>query len=140
MMLSVVTSQVIPGNSGIVLMARIVGLSGEPITQSSLSGVQATVTDLTLEGQVVGSGAIGVVPMTVVGTIFNSLQLGGLWTKDSPLAPGVDGLTGYNFLAVIPGSNFANSGDQFQVDVRLTPVTGQSFAVPFQVQTGKVYG
>jgi hypothetical protein len=139
--LSVVTTQVVPGNSGVTLLARIQNYQGVLITQASLSAIALTVTDLTLEGNVAGSGFISSTTLTISQVIFDSLQQNsGIWTKDSALFPGSDGRWGYNFAFTVPVTALANPGDRMQVDVAFTPVTGPPFRIPYIWNSLKVYG
>ena len=151
-MLTVVTTQTVPGHSGVTLLARIVGNAWVPITRATLSAIAVTVTDLTLEAALLGSGFVATLAPTVASTVFDGLQTGPPWTKDSQQNPGPDGLFGYNFLYTVPAANFVNAtytvlsgtgvttGDRYRCDVRFTPVAGESFAVAFEFQTLKMYG
>ena len=65
--------------------------------------------------------------MPVNGTIFDSLQDGGLWNEDD---------VGYNFKHVLDVSTnqaFASAGKHYQIRFLLTPVTGQEIIVRFRV-------
>lgn len=112
-------------NSGVTLLARILGNAGTPVTQLSLSSIAYTVTDLTTN-TAIGSGTL-----TVSQVIFDTLQTDAVWTKDA---------VGYNFKAQLASTLFANGGDTYQVDVAFTPVSGQPFRQSWQFLVQKVYG
>jgi hypothetical protein len=140
MSFGVITTQAVPAKSGVTLLGRIVGNAGVPITQASLtSPLTIVVTDLTKEAALAGSGAVNTLTPAVSGVVFDSLQTGPLWTKDSAAAPGPDGLFGYNFAYLVPAANFNTPGDKYQLDVKFIPVVGEQFVVSFTVPTLKVY-
>ena len=113
-------------NSGVTLLARLLGNGGTPVTQASLASIAYTVTDLN-QGTVIVTGSA----LTISQVIFDTLQLAPVWTKDA---------VGYNFLAALPGSLFTNGGDTYQVDVVFTPVTGNPFRQSWQLVLQTVYG
>lgn len=128
-----------PGGSGVAVLARVNGNDGQPITQATISTIGWTLTDLTA-GSIVATGT-----WTVSSTIFQALQQQSQdprWTLDTPAQPGPDGLSGYNLLGVIPAANFplgtpaplglgwpAPVPHTFQIDVVLTPTSGQPFRI-----------
>lgn len=132
--------------SGVTLLARILGNAGQPVTQASLSAIAYTVTDLTA-GSNAGSGTF-----TIADAVFDSLQTDPRWQEDSAASPGPDGLTGYNFLATLPGSLFpliipaaptpyapAPAPHSYQADVAFTPTSGEAFRVVWQFPVLPVY-
>ncbi|HLN30481.1 MAG TPA: hypothetical protein VK395_22245 [Gemmataceae bacterium] len=133
-----VTTQAVAGHSGIVLMARLVGQGGLPVTQATINSVEVQVTDLTLvqNGQ---AGSVNTYTPAVASVIFNALQQTPPWSQDNQYQPGTDGLWGYNFLYVVPAVNFENSGDTFQIDVAFVPAAGEQFEVSFLVPTVKTF-
>lgn len=152
----ILSGQVYAQASGITLLARILGLAGNPITQATLTSIAYTVTNLTL-GQNVGSGTF-----TISTTVFDALQTNDpRWRFDDPYNPGPDGLWGFNFAAVLPATLFpittiTTSPDlgvpgptlpgqpptpqRMQCDVAFTPVTGQPFRQIFLWSVLDVYG
>ena len=128
-----------PGGSGIAVLARVEGNDGQLITQATISSVAWTLTDLTT-GAIVSTGT-----WTVSTTVFQALQQQSAdprWTLDTPTHPGPDGLSGYNLLGIVPASAFQlgtpavtppgyppQAPHQYQVDVLLTPASGQPFRV-----------
>lgn len=132
--------------SGVTLLARVRGAAGSLITQSSISTITYSVSNLTA-GTTSGSTSL-----TVSAVVFNDLQQDDpRWTKDSASDPGIDGSYGYNFAATIPATAFAVSvldsdasdpvPDQvrYQVDVVFTPTSGQPFRLVFKVNPVAVY-
>lgn len=131
---------VVVGQSGVTLMARILGNSGTPITQSDISTIAYTIRNLTL-----GTTPVTSTSLTVSSVVFNALQQSDQrWTADSQYAPGTDRRWGYNFLATLPAASFADlfavdSASPFdvtpykvQVSVVFTPASGQPFRQVFQ--------
>ncbi len=145
---SVITGKAIPGQSGVTLIARILGNMGTPITMASLASIAYTVTDTTA-GVNLGSGFF-----TVGGSVFDALVNGDpRWTQDSPQSPGPDGLSGYNFQATLPATLFpirtpsppdllagAPPGHNYQCDTAFTPVVGLPFRVSWRWPEEVVYG
>lgn len=136
--------------TGAALMARLRGNAGALITKTSLSTITYVATNLTL-----GTSAAAVA-LTIGSVVFDALQQSDpRWTVDSVDRPGSDGSYGYNFLAVIPASTFPlgvfatplpgmpiapPAPAKFQVDVVMTPTTGEPFRMPFQFPVLPVYG
>jgi hypothetical protein len=139
-----IVTGVVVANSGVSLLARILGNGGRPITQASLASVAIQVTDT-----VTGTGVL--LSESVAATVFDSLvQNDPRWTKDTAAYPGPDGAWGYNFLATIPAANSfggtsldgtgATVMNRMQADCIVTPVSGQPFRVVFQWEPIRVYG
>ena len=126
--------------SDLLLLARILGTNGLPITPASIASIAWTLTDLTA-GTAAGSGSFA-----VAGTVQNDLVTNDpRWSWDSPDAPGADGLAGYNFLATLPAANVPVSApgataDRYQLDVHLTDTSGGNFRVSWQFTPVTVFG
>ena len=140
MTIPLILTQAIPDQTGVRLMARVRDGLGVLITQASLSSITAVVTDLTLEKAQAGSGFVSSTTLTIANVVFNQLQTDLTWQKDSaanpsPPPPFGDGLYGFNFAWVVPAINFATSGHRFRVDVKMVPVSGEQFVVPFEIPT-----
>lgn len=145
---SVITGKAIPGASGVTLLARIRGAVGLLITQASLASIAWTVTDATL-GTVLGTGT-----SPVASSVYDSLQISDpRWTQDTPLLPGPDGASGFNFQATLAASLFPvripaapdllagpTPGAGRQCDVVFTPVSGQPWRVVFRWLEVVVFG
>lgn len=122
--LYLITAQAVPGKSGVILMARIVGYMGELAVQSSFSLITYAVEDLT-NAALLGSGTL-----VIANVVYNALQQGNLlWTKDDAFNLGRDGRWGYNFATILPATLFTgpNSGDRNRADVQFTPVLNPAF-------------
>lgn len=129
--------------SGATCIARVRGQTGQLITQASLSAIVYAVRDLTAGSTIVSAQAL-----TISTVVFDSLvQNDPRWDKDSAARPGKDGAYGYNFLAVIPATNFtavdvgAGTGvlspyavtpHRYQIAIKFTPISGQVFIQPFE--------
>ena len=109
----------------ITLMARVTDGDGVNITQSAISTITYTITNL-------ATGTVGSpVSLTVSSVVFDSLQetaLGGnRWTEDA---------TGYNFKHAIAGTNFAAPSTTYRVEHLFTPASGNAFfAGVFEITT-----
>lgn len=136
---------VVVTKSGVSLMARCVGATGSPITQATLSSIGVTVSDIT------NVANLGTFTPSISASVFNSLQQSDpRWTLDSAIAPGPDGLWGYNWLYTIPATTFplttltaANiTADplNYQADVVWTPVSGEQFRAVFRWQVIPAFG
>lgn len=135
MAFGVITGTVV-AKSGVTLMARVLGNNGRPITRASLSAITYHVYNVTdAEDVSSGSGSL-----TIADVVFDDLQQNDpRWTKDAADLPGSDGRWGYNFLATLPASLFTAGGDRIQVDIKITPVSGEPFVQPFQFTPRTVY-
>jgi hypothetical protein len=108
-------------NSAATLLRRIEGSDGEPITRASISSISYEVW------RTLGGPAVEVVNETALDknvVIFDTLQLDARWTVDA---------VGYNFRFELPGTALPVAADNTQIDVKITPVTGNPFLVPFQI-------
>ena len=99
-------------DAGVILLARVVGNDGTPITQASLTAITYSVYDIT------NSVSLGTGTFTISSVVYDTLQTGELWDVDS---------TGYNFKAAIPASVMTPGGSRCQIDVKFDPVTGENF-------------
>lgn len=133
-----VITGVVVSHSGVVLMARVLGNLGQPITQASISSIAYGVWDLNA-GVVLGTGTF-----SVVNSVYNSLiQNDPRWTRDSAAFPNpVDGAWGYNWIGTLPAATFPAAviqpaarpypvpqpkPNRIHVEVAFTPVTGEIF-------------
>lgn len=121
------TAGVLTGNvrarSGCALFARIRGNDGLLLNRASVASITYTVTDVAA-GTTVGSGIIN-----VAAAVFDNLQQSDpRWTRDSADYPGPDGAWGFNFAFTLPGAMLP-SAVRYQVDVVVTPVSGEPFRV-----------
>jgi len=135
-MLGTITAAAVPANAGVLLMARIRSIAGVLLTQGSVSSASYSVYDVDAGTTLVSSTAL-----TVSSVVYNGLQYNATWRHDSPTSPGDDGAYGYNFAMTLPASAIpvASSGHKIQVDVVITPTSGQQLRIPFVLQTVKVY-
>lgn len=126
------------GRGTVVLMARILGSLGVPITAATVTSIAYQVTDLTA-GTILTSGAL-----TPASVVFNALvQNDPRWTRDNLYNPGPDGNWGFNFLAAltVPAITADNvltpNIDQqvmhlVQADVGLTMADGSLIVVAYR--------
>jgi hypothetical protein len=120
--------------SGTVLLARIVDASGAPIVNAGVSGISYLAHDC--DAGTSGSNT----PVTVGQVLFDTLRTDYGWNQDS---------TGYNLRIIVPASAFSwipeidPIGDptnrRFQIDVKITPTSGEPFVVVFGVWVNPVW-
>ncbi len=135
--MTIVTGGLLPGKTGVILLARIVGTSGVPITQATISSIAYVVQNVTQATVAQASTA-----MTVSSVIFDNLvTTDDAWKVDSPTSPGPDLLSGYNFKFTVPASVLSPTADldEYRVDVTFVPATGQNFVQPFSFSLLKTY-
>ena len=111
-------SETVLENSPFFVMMRIRGISGTPLNQVSVSSIVAKVYEI--------SGATPTVPtqtntLTVAAVVFDDYQTDSRWTKDA---------TGYNFGHAVPAAWVINGGARYDVEYRVTPLTGDPFYLP----------
>lgn len=107
-------------DSGSTLLARVYGTAGTYLTQAATSSITCAVNDITT-----GSPVSVITPSIVVSSvIFDTLQTGGMWTRDS---------TGYNFRHAMPATAFPDAGHVYEVIYTVTPTSGAVFPIRFQV-------
>lgn len=134
MSVGVITS-VVTANAGIVLMARVLGVAGQPVTPGSIATIAWQATDL-LAGTIAGSGTF-----TVASSIFANLVTNDpRWTADA---------IGYNFLGLIPAGTLpaASPGGAlqqatprpYQIDVKFTGADGSIGYAVYQCMALPVY-
>ncbi len=117
-------------NDSVILMARVVGDDGLPITKATISSIEYTVYLLNEANPdtltpVTGHTSVAV---TVGDTLYDVLQIDELWDADTE---------GYNFKHVLDVSSnqaFVTAGVYYQVRFTLTPASGQDIIIRFKVK------
>jgi len=117
-------------NGSAVFLARVVGGDGTPVTQLDISSAKYSVYLLDEDDPDCAAAVVGHqdVALAVSEVIYDTLQTGGLWDKDS---------VGYNFRHVLDlsqGQAFATAGRVYRAVYELTPVSGQVILVRFKVR------
>lgn len=100
-------------DSDLVIMARVVAVSGDPVNQATLDSIFISVWN-----RVTGQPAGVEEELDISEVIFNTLQNDNRWTVDS---------VGYNFRCLVPGERFATGGVTYRVEIMGVPVTGAIF-------------
>jgi hypothetical protein len=113
------SQKIIPMNDDLPIFARIVDQTGNPI--SYIASVGIVVYDLENNATTYTGGGSG-------GSYVSSLSTTN-WTTDA---------TGYNFLAIVPGSAFSVAST-YQVEVTLIPSLGDPLTFTAEVHTLPVY-
>lgn len=116
---SILADSILAGSGG-VFLARIRNSSGSYLTQATTTSIACTVYDIT-SGTAVSSSTPTV---TVATCVFDTIQTGSQWTKDS---------TGYNFRHAMPAATFATAGKLYQVSYVVTPSSGEAFEFRYVV-------
>lgn len=101
-------------DSGCSIMARVRLPSAAYITQAATTSVSRTVKPLHKPGAASSSS------LTVSNVVFDTLQTGNFWTKDT---------TGYNFRDDISASVFVDKNGKYAVTYLFTPASGAAFKV-----------
>jgi hypothetical protein len=102
-------------HSPATVLARVYGLAGTAITQASLSAIACSVYDL---DSATPNTAVATPTVTIVSSVFDTLQTGGAWDKDS---------TGYNFSHTIGKAVFTSGGHRYKAEYKFTPTSGDSW-------------
>ena len=102
-------------DGGFSLLARILGPDGELITQAGISSISRKVFQTSGDTP---DTATSTATVTVVTTVYDSLQTGHGWTADT---------TGYNFRDDLPASVLSAGGHVYQVEWLFTPASGAQF-------------
>ena len=112
-----------PENTALILRARILGSDGSAVSQSDLS----TITYSTFKplSSTPTTAIVDGTSLTISEVVFNTMQS---WDRDS---------TGYNFRAVIPGSQLGDI-DQYAIEVAFTETGGAVYYATWIVQTRSV--
>ena len=106
------------------VLARVTGMNNQPITQASVASIAYKVTD-SQSGQVLSTGSL-----SVASTVYNQLQQGNGWSESAAVDVSInDGLTGWNFLWVVPGSLTSPPGSLLTAQATLTMVDGSLVVV-----------
>lgn len=114
-------------DSGISLMARIVGVNSTNITQAELSSVSYSVYDTASPstGLVVGS------VLTTSAVVFDTLQTPAAWNTD---------VTGYNFRYDVASTELPAGSKKYRIEFKFTPASGQPFHTAWEISTIDLLG
>lgn len=128
------TARDIPGvvfkHGSVVLLARIVGHDGRPITRAVIDSIQYTIEELDLFDLDYAESIAGHtgVPLDAGDVIFDTLQRDEIWDTDA---------LGYNFRHEIDVSQhaaFLQAGLFYRVRYELTPEVGQPIVARFKLR------
>lgn len=111
-------------DTGLVVMARVLGQDGEAITQATIDTIAMTSMDLD------DYSSVATASLTVSAVVFDTLQTADdRWTADQ---------RGYNFLYAIPATAIPSPGKTYRVGLLFTPSSGQPFALAVDVTTRRL--
>lgn len=106
-------------DSGVVLMARVLGYDGDPIQQADITSISRKVFD--------GGTTISTDDLVVADVIFDALQTGdSRWDADD---------TGFNVLDIVPAASLPNGDTVYRVEYLFTPASGEVFHDVFDLIT-----
>ena len=115
-------------DSGVSLMARILGTASTAIAQADIStityGVKAT------HGGSTATIAFGT-SLSTTEVVFDTLQTDARWTRDT---------TGYNFRVDVPSSALPDGNKKYRAEVKFTPASGQPFHAAWDIETVDLLG
>lgn len=112
-------------DTGLILMARILGQDGAVVNAASISDIRCEVMDLIEQTLVV---EIDVAPGDVIDDVLTADDE--RWSADS---------VGYNFLHEVPAIAFPEPGKTYQLSYLFTPLVGEPFPLVHHVQTKKLF-
>lgn len=98
------------------ILGRFSNNDADYITQASLSSIICVVYD---EDGTVADTSIGSPSVTIADSVFDTLQTGSAWTKDT---------TGYNFKHTVPSTCFPDGGRTYTIEYVFTESDGTTFA------------
>ena len=113
-------------DSGPTFMARVKGNDGAYITQASLTAITWKVYD---SDSATPNTAIANGTCTVASSVFDTLQTGDPWSKDS---------TGYNFKYTMAATSVPTGGHNYVVEFSFDPKTGDDFPVVYYVSVRRL--
>jgi hypothetical protein len=117
-----ITKAIVIENSCATLLARIRAEDGSYPVQADISTVTCKVFDLDTSTEISPAPTF-----TAASTVFDTLQTSDpRWTVDA---------TGFNFAAKLAGSNFPEGDTTYQVEIKITPVSGNAFYVVYDLDT-----
>jgi len=105
-------------NSPFFVMMRVLGISGLAINQASVSGIAAKVYEISGPTPTVATQNVS---LTVGAVVFDELQTDARWTRDG---------IGYNFGHAVPAAWVPLGGARFDLEYKITPVTGDPYFLP----------
>lgn len=111
-------------DTGLVLMARVLGASGAVVTQATLDSITAKVLDRD------DDSLVATLTVTIADVVFDTLQTADpRWTADT---------VGYNFLHAIPATALPSPNKEYRVGYLFTPSSGQPFGMAVDVSTRRL--
>ena len=116
----------IEGNSFAVL-ARVTGLDGAVVTQSSIASGTYTVVLIDQDGTATKAAAV---VMTIASVFFNVLATTNGWTRDT---------TGWNFRLIVPGSAVTAETGTLRVQFDLVDASGYAIKAYVERTLDKMY-
>lgn len=110
-------------NSEFVLRNRVSTTTGSYITQAAISSIRVKVFDLSTTDQV----GVDYNPL-VSAVVYDTLQP--TWSEDK---------TGFNLAIPMAGSYVPNGAVEYQVEIKFTPVSGNTFYIIWRLQCENIF-
>lgn len=113
-------------DTGLVLMARVMTVANVAAQQADISSIALKVYDSADR-----TTTIATATPVVADTIYDTLQTGGPWSKDS---------TGYNFRYLTTASQLPAGNKTYRFEFMVTPASGAPMAIVYEVPTADLWG
>jgi len=120
-----ITKATVFEDSGISLLARIVGQDGANITIASITAITCKIFNTRTKVE------LSTPAVVVADSVFDLLQTDSRWSAD---------LTGYNFRHDLLATALAAGNGLYRVEYKFAPVVGENFHVLFDVATIDLMG
>lgn len=116
-----ITTGVVWQDGGCMCLARVLAASGSYITQTATLSITCAVYDL---HSATPNAAIATPTVTVATSVYDTLQTGLAWTRDS---------TGYNFKHTLADTLFTTGNHVYQVEYTFTPTSGEDARAIYRI-------
>lgn len=115
-------------DSGISLMARVVGTASTNIAQAEFTNITyGVISTKSGSSATIAFGS----SLTIASVVFDTLQTDARWTRDA---------TGYNFRVDLPSSAIPDGKRTYRAEVKFTPSSGEPFHIPWSIETLDLLG
>jgi hypothetical protein len=132
-MANLITEWTVNEDGDFVVLARILGAAGAPITQASVTSIALTVTPLDEFGNG-GTPTIDEQSVTIATSVYDTAQ------TDATLWPNPPHTAGFNFKHQIPASAVPEGDTEYAIKFTFTMASsGGTIQVPLRVHTYPVH-
>lgn len=113
-------------DSGVSLMARVVGNDAANIVQADCTTILRSIYNAATGAAIEEDESL-----TIADVVFDTLQTDNRWLYDT---------TGYNFRDPVPAAKFAAGSTGYRVEYKFTPASGEVWHVVFQIAATELLG